>query len=69
MILKFINNWDYYNLDGADIPETRMIKFNEILSQWRQDRSFNVERALASWLANFDNPSLERLTQFITSQE
>ena len=65
MILKFINNWDCYNLNQADIPETRMIRFNEILKQWRQDRSFNVERELASWLANFDDQTLARFIQFV----
>ena len=68
MILKFINNWDCYNLNQADIPETRMIKFNEILSQWRQDRSFNVERELASWLANFDDQTLARFIQFVAQK-
>lgn len=68
MILKFINNWDCYNLNQADIPETRMIKFNEILSQWRQDRSFNVERELASWLANFDDHTLARFIQFVAQK-
>ena len=68
MILKFINNWDCYNLNQADIPETRMIRFNEILSQWRQDRSFNVERELASWLANFDDQTLARFIQFVAQK-
>ena len=68
MILKFINNWDCYNLNQADIPETRMIKFNEILNQWRQDRSFNVERELASWLANFDDQTLARFIQFVSQK-
>ena len=68
MILKFINNWDCYNLNQADIPETRMIKFNEILNQWRQDRSFNVERELASWLANFDDQTLARFIQFVAQK-
>ncbi len=69
MILKFMNNWDHYDLNKADLPEIRMIKYKEIMSQWRRDRSFNVERELASWLANFDDPNLERLAQFVKSRE
>ena len=68
MILRYLNNWDCYNLNQADIPETRMIKFNEIQSQWRQDRSFNVERELASWLANFDDQTLVRFIQFVAQK-
>ncbi len=68
MILKFINNWDCYNLNQADLPAPRMIKFNEILSQWRQDRSINVERELASWLANFDDQTLARFIQFVAQK-
>lgn len=69
MILKFLNNWDYYNLKSADIPEPRLIKFNEIMAQWRQNpQSFNIERELASWLANFDDQNLVRFIEFIAQK-
>ena len=69
MILKFINNWDCYNLNQADIPESRLIKFNEIMSHRRQDpQSFNVERELASWLANFDDQTLASFIQFVAQK-
>lgn len=69
MVLRYLNNWNSYNLNSAGIPESRLIKFNEIMSHRRQDpQSFNVERELASWLANFDDQNLVRFIEFIAQK-
>lgn len=69
MVLRYLNNWDSYNLNSADLPESRLIKFNEIMSHRRQDpQSFNVERELASWLANIDDQNLVRFIEFIAQK-
>lgn len=65
MILKFLELWDCYDLKNADLPETRLERFNEIMEKWRQGHDINVERELVSWLQNFDESSLARLAQFI----
>lgn len=65
MILKFLEWWDCYDLKNADLPETRLERFNEIMEKWRQGHDINVERELVSWLQNFDESSLARLAQFI----
>ena len=65
MILRYLNNWESYILNSANIPETSLEKYKKIMEQWRQDRSFNVERELTSWLANFDDQNLARFIKFI----
>lgn len=65
MILRYLNNWESYILNSANIPETSLEKYKKIMEQWRQDRYFNVERELTSWLANFDDQNLARFIKFI----
>ena len=65
MIINYMNNWDSYNIETFGIAESRLDKYRSIMEQWRQDRSMNVERELAGWLANMDDSNLTHLLQFI----
>ena len=69
MIINFMNNWDSYKIERFGIAESRLDKYRSIMEQWRQDRSMNVERKLADWLANCDDPTLDRLAQIIAQSE
>ena len=69
MIINFMNNWDSYKIEKFGIAESRLDKYRSIMEQWRQDRSMNVERKLADWLANCDDPTLDRLAQIIAQSE
>lgn len=65
MILKFLNNWDSFSVEKSGISETRIQIYKEIIMKYSLDRSMNVERELASWLANFDDQTLARFIQFV----
>ena len=68
MILKFLNNWDSFSVEKSGISETRIQIYKEIIMKYSLDRSMNVERELASWLANFDDQNLVRFIEFIAQK-
>lgn len=68
MILKLLNNWDSFSVEKSGISETRIQIYKEIIMKYSLDRSMNVERELASWLANFDDQNLVRFIEFIAQK-
>ena len=68
MILKVLNNWDSFSVEKSGISETRIQIYKEIIMKYSLDRSMNVERELASWLANFDDQNLVRCIEFIAQK-
>ena len=68
MILKVLNNWDSFSVEKSGISETRIQIYKEIIMKYSLDRSMNVERELASWLANFDDQNLVRFIEFIAQK-
>ena len=58
-LLQFLNNWDYYKVEMAPLPESRKEKYNAIMEKYNNNEidGRDVTCELLGWLANFDQES------------